>query len=144
MSPTTAPHRERSLLRVVRDAYCTNCMKHPSKFWISVTACLITGLAHAHAHLERSTPADGSTVKAAPTALEMRFSEPARLTALWIQHAEEPRQAVKDLPTSTDRVLRAALPTLVPGVYRVTWRVLSADGHITSGTVRFTIAPGVH
>lgn len=132
------------MLRVVRDAYCTNRMKHPSRPWVTVIACLITGLAHAHAHLERSTPADGSTVKVAPAALEMRFSEPARLTALWIQRDREPRQAIKDLPTSTDRVLRVALPTLVPGVYGVSWRAVSADGHITSGTVRFTIAPDVH
>lgn len=119
-------------------------MKHASKLWIIAVACLISGLVHAHARLERSTPADGSTLQAAPAALEMRFSEPARLTALWVQRDREPRQAVKDLPTSTDRALRVALPTLVPGVYSVTWRVVSADGHITSGTVRFTIAPGVH
>ena len=119
-------------------------MKHRWQLWITLAACLIAGSAHAHAHLERSTPADGSTVNAAPAALEMRFSEPARLTALWVQRAQEPRQAVKDLPTSPDRALRVALPTLAPGVYSVTWRAVSADGHITSGTVRFTIAPGVH
>jgi methionine-rich copper-binding protein CopC len=47
---------------------------------------------------------------------------------------------VKNLPTSTDRTLRVALPTLAPGVYSVSWRVVSADGHIASGVVRFTIA----
>ena len=120
-----------------------NCMKHHSKLWIAVFACVITGLAHAHAHLERSTPADGSTLNAVPEALEMRFSEPARLTALWIQHDQEPRQAVKGLPTSMDRALRVGLPALAPGVYSIAWRAVSADGHITSGTLRFTVAPGV-
>lgn len=107
-----------------------------------MAACLITQLAQAHAHLESSTPADGSTLSAAPAALEMRFSEPARLTALSIQRAEEPKQALKSLPTSTDRTVRVALPTLAPGPYSVTWRAVSADGHIASGTVRFTISPG--
>lgn len=109
-----------------------------------MAACLITQLAQAHARLESSTPADGSTLNAAPAALEMTFSEPARLTALWIQRAEEPRQALKSLPASTDRTLRVALPTLAPGAYNVTWRAVSADGHIASGTVRFTISPGAH
>ncbi len=107
-----------------------------------MAACLLTELALAHAHLERSTPADGSTLSAVPPALEMRFSEPARLTALWIQRGQEPRQALKSLPTATEKILRVALPTLAPGVYSVTWRVVSADGHIASGAVRFTISPG--
>ena len=119
-------------------------MKRRSKLASTLTACLIAGLAHAHAHLERSTPADGSTVTASPAALELRFSEPARLTALWLQRDQESRQAVKDLPTSTDRTLRVVLPTLVPGVYSATWRALSADGHVASGTMHFTIAPASH
>jgi len=117
-------------------------MRRRSQLWVPVIACLIARLAYAHAHLESSTPADGSTLNAVPAAIEMKFSEPARLTALWIQRDQEPRQAVKSLPTSTDRVLRVALPTLTPGTYSVTWRVLSADGHVASGAVHFTIAPG--
>jgi methionine-rich copper-binding protein CopC len=117
-------------------------MKRRSKLWGAVAACLITQLAQAHAHLERSLPADGSTLSAAPAALEMRFSEAAQLTALWIQRNQEPRQALKSLPVSADRTLRVALPALAPGVYNVTWRVLSADGHIASGTLRFTVSSG--
>jgi methionine-rich copper-binding protein CopC len=117
-------------------------MKNVAKPRVLVLACLITSLAHAHARLESSTPADGSTLNAVPAALEMKFSEPARLTALWIQRNQEPRQVLKGLPTSTDRTLRVALPALAPGVYSATWRVVSADGHVASGVVRFTIAPG--
>lgn len=130
------------MLTAACGAYCTARMQRRSKFWGAVTACLITQLALAHARLERSTPADGSTLSVLPAALEMRFSEPARLTALWIQRDQEPRQALKGLPTSADRTLRVALPTLAPGVYSLSWRVVSADGHIASGTVRFTISPG--
>ncbi len=117
-------------------------MKRRSSVWGAVAACLITQLAQAHARLESSVPADGSTLSAVPAALEMRFSEPARLTALSIQRNQEPRQALKSLPTSTERTLRVSLPALAPGVYSVTWRVVSADGHIASGAIRFTLSAG--
>jgi methionine-rich copper-binding protein CopC len=30
---------------------------------------------------------------------------------------------------------------LTPGSYSVAWRVLSEDGHVMSGTLRFTLTP---
>lgn len=111
----------------------------------SVTASVVASLfgvsAQAHAHLEKSVPADGSTLSAAPAALEMRFSEAARLTALWIQGDRQARQTIKDLPAAADRTLRIALPALAPGGYSLTWRVIAADGHVSSGVVHFTISP---
>ncbi len=32
-----------------------------------------------------------------------------------------------------------ALPDLSPGRYQVRWKVLSADGHLTEGAVRFVV-----
>lgn len=111
---------------------------------ITLMACLMVETAQAHAHLEKSTPADGSTLSAAPTAVEMTFSEAARLTALSIQKEAEPAQAIKALPATVDRTLRVALPTLAAGSYTLTWRALSQDGHITSGTLHFSIAASAH
>lgn len=111
-----------------------------SEVTLALVACLLADAAQAHAHLATSTPADGSTLTAAPAAFEMTFSEPARLTALKIQKGVEPGQAIKELPTSVDRVLHVALPVLAPGSYALTWRVLAADGHVSSGVVHFTIA----
>ena len=36
-------------------------------------------------------------------------------------------------------VIEVPLATLAPGSYRVEWRVLSVDGHLTKGVVRFVI-----
>lgn len=108
---------------------------------MTLVACLIVDAAQAHAHLEKSTPADGSTVTAAPAAIEMTFSEAARLTALSIQRDQEPGEPIKDLPTTVDRTQRVALPGLAPGVYTLTWRAVAADGHVSSGAVHFTISP---
>ncbi len=38
-------------------------------------------------------------------------------------------------------LLRVSLPALAPGSYRVTWRVLSVDSHVTEGDFTFDVAP---
>jgi len=38
-------------------------------------------------------------------------------------------------------LLRVSLPVLPPGAYRVTWRVLSVDAHVTEGDFTFDVAP---
>ena len=107
----------------------------------TVVASLFAGSVQAHAHLEKSTPAEGSTLSVAPAVLEMTFSEAARLTALSIQSDREARQAIKELPAAAGKTLRIALPPLAPGVYTLAWRVIAADGHVSSGVVHFTISP---
>ena len=38
-------------------------------------------------------------------------------------------------------VMRVSLPTLPPGRYKVRWRVLAVDSHITEGAFTFRVAP---
>jgi methionine-rich copper-binding protein CopC len=38
-------------------------------------------------------------------------------------------------------LLWVSLPSLAPGTYRVTWRVLSVDTHVTEGDFTFEVAP---
>jgi copper transport protein len=102
-------------------------------------ALLATGGVQAHAHLERSVPADGSVLQAAPAQLLLSFSEPGRVTALWIADAAGKRRKVQALPRTTAREVSVTLPALAPGRYVIEWRVLSADGHVMPGRIRFTI-----
>ena len=74
-----------------------------------MVASLFAGSVQAHAHLEKSTPADGSTLSVAPAALEMTFSEAARLTALSIQSDREARLAIKELPAAVGSSLIVSL-----------------------------------
>jgi hypothetical protein len=37
--------------------------------------------------------------------------------------------------------MQVSLPPLPPGTYRVYWRVLSADTHVTEGDFSFVVAP---
>jgi methionine-rich copper-binding protein CopC len=96
--------------------------------------------ASAHAHLQQSTPADNSVVSTSPSTLVLNFSESARLTALSIQKGAESPQKLNPLPTAAAQQISVPLPPLTPGAYAVSWRVVSADGHVMSGTLHFTLA----
>ena len=96
--------------------------------------------ANAHAHLQKSTPADNSVITTSPSNLVLNFSEAARLTALSIQKGDEPLQNLKPLPTTAAQQISVPLPPLMPGTYSVNWRVVSDDGHVMAGALHFTLA----
>jgi methionine-rich copper-binding protein CopC len=96
--------------------------------------------ASAHAHLQKSNPADNSVITTSPSNLVLNFSEAARLTALSIQKNEQPKQNLKPLPTTAAQQISVPLPPLTPGTYSVNWRVVSDDGHMMAGTLHFTLA----
>jgi methionine-rich copper-binding protein CopC len=108
---------------------------------LSILALVLFGVtAHAHAHLQKSSPADNSVITASPPILELHFSEPARLTALSIQKGEEPKQNLARLPATAAQQVTVPLPPLTPGTYWVVWRVISDDGHVMAGVLRFTLS----
>ena len=94
--------------------------------------------AQAHAHLEEASPANNSVLAAAPAALTLRFSEAARLTALWIAKDDEPKRRL-EAPAAAQTQWTVALPPLAPGRYTLSWRALSADGHVVPGQIHFTL-----
>src|SRR4030088_2034079 len=93
----------------------------------------------AHAHLQKSSPADNSVITTSPSNLVLNFSEAARLTGLSIQKGEEPKQDLKPLPTTAAQQVSIPLPPLTPGTYSVNWRVVSDDGHVMGGALHFTL-----
>ena len=100
-------------------------------------------MAGAHAHLVASQPADGSVITPFPEKFVLRFSEPAQLTSLTVLKAgmREPlKMAALPAVTSTEISIPAPVLGVGPGSYELRYRVLSADGHIMSGSVHFTVA----
>lgn len=111
---------------------------------MTVTKCIIANLllfwavtAHAHAHLSASSPAEGSTGKA-PEQIVLTFSEAARVTAMTLQREGEASRKLP-LPASAAARITVPLPKLLPGRYALTWHVLSDDGHVTSGSLHFSV-----
>lgn len=111
-------------------------------------ACMLLTFAAAsaiaHGVLERAIPAADSTVHGSPAEVTLSFSqalEPA-FSTLRVLDASGNRVDRQDQSLGADaRRLRVSLPPLAPGSYRVLWRVLSKDGHISSGDLSFTVAP---
>ena len=98
--------------------------------------------ASAHASLVASSPDSGSVVQQRPTQVRLTFSEPveAERGALVVTAPDgTPLAGVRPSIDPKDRTtVVAALPRLLaPGTYRVTYRVLSIDGHPVGGEIRF-------
>jgi copper resistance protein C len=100
----------------------------------------------AHAFLVRAEPRVGSKVNKAPTEVRVWFSETVRAGASSIQVFDVSGKQVDKKDTHSDRSNRAVLcvsliPALIPGSYKVIWRVTSMDTHLTDGNFHFQIVP---
>jgi methionine-rich copper-binding protein CopC len=90
-------------------------------------------------------PAAGSIVHEPPARLTLRFSqrfEPA-FTRVKIVDASGQQVAgdTIEIDGADPRRLGVALPKLAPGAYRVHWRVLSVDTHVSEGQFGFVVRP---
>lgn len=101
--------------------------------------------AEAHAGLASSSPADGAVLEAAPAEVRLGFTE----------ELQEPAYVVVTAPDGTRSSSQAAVVEgadavqAVPapaggdaeGVWRIAFRVVSADGHPITGELSFTVDP---
>ena len=99
--------------------------------------------AYAHAQLSRATPAVGSSVDTAPTEIALNFSEKLENTfsTVIVRDAMGKRVDKGDAHVDkTDRTLmKVPLESLMPGIYIVEWKALTADTHRTEGAFIFRI-----
>jgi methionine-rich copper-binding protein CopC len=110
-----------------------------SKAWSGLLLYCIATVALAHAHLKKAVPADGGVVEASPEKVLLSFSEPARLTACWIQKGDAPKQKIEGLSTTPAADISVPLPKLEPGSYVLSWKVVGDDTHIVPGQIHFTV-----
>ena len=98
---------------------------------------LCVSVAHAHATLKVSVPANGATLSTAPQQLTLTFSEPVKLTMLALQKDGGSKQDLGPLPTKADATFTVSAPAMTNGRYVITWRALADDAHVTSGQIAF-------
>jgi len=112
---------------------------------VGATLLLGAGAAGGHAFLERAEPRVGSTVRTAPSQVRVWFTEnlePAFSTLeVWNQDGKRVDAGTAEVSPASPTMLRVSLKTLGPGTYRVKWRVLSVDTHVTEGNFTFRVAP---
>jgi copper transport protein len=110
----------------------------------AVLALAWTTPAFAHATLEGTEPARGSTVATQPQAVVFHFSEPVEMNFSAVHVYDATGDVVDDgAPVHpggvTSDVAVGLQPRLAHGTYTATYRVISADGHPVSGGFLFSI-----
>ena len=98
----------------------------------------------AHAFLKDAVPSVGSTVQTSPNEVRIRFTEniePA-LSSIQILDASGKEVDKRDvhLDRSDHALLHVSLPRLGAGTYKVVWRIVSVDTHVTNGNFTFRVA----
>ena len=97
----------------------------------------------AHAFLQQAEPGAGSTLQTSPNEIKIRFSEKIEPTFSNIQvfaaSGKEVDKRDAHLDRSDPALLRVSLPPLEAGTYKVVWRVVSIDTHVTEGSFSFHI-----
>jgi len=116
------------------------------KFIVFASALiLLAGRAglEAHAFLQRAEPAVGSTVQTSPKEVRIRFTENIEPAVSSIQVFDGSGKEVDKRDLHLDRsdrsLLQVSLSQLGAGTYKVVWRVVSVDTHVTSGNFTFRV-----
>jgi methionine-rich copper-binding protein CopC len=98
----------------------------------------------AHAFLQRAEPSVGSTVQTSPAEVRIWFTENIEPAFSTIQVLDTSGKEVDKRDVHLDRsdhaLLRVSLPRLGAGTYKVVWRVVSVDTHVTNGNFAFRVA----
>lgn len=104
---------------------------------------VVPGQAGAHAVLISSVPHNGAALTEAPPMAELRFNEPvtAEFTPIQVRDSAGVRVDAGDGrvdPQDPTRLV-AGLEPLGEGLYTITYRVTSLDGHLVQGTLIFAV-----
>ncbi|MEP6621212.1 MAG: copper resistance CopC family protein [bacterium] len=100
-----------------------------------------------HTRLLKSEPLANDTVKAAPRALKLWFSEKVELPVTSVKLTDATGAAIRlslaARPDSAESapVIVGVVGPLVAGSYRVSWSTAAKDGHPAKGTFSFVVAP---
>ena len=113
---------------------------------VVVALLLGAGVASGHAFLDRAEPRVGSTLKSPPSQVRAWFTQSLEPAFSTLEVVNERGDRVDQGPARSDAanptLLQVPLKPLRPGTYRVKWRVLSVDTHVTEGDFTFRVTDG--
>jgi copper resistance protein C len=113
---------------------------------VLAAAVAISTSAEAHAFLMHANPPVGSTVRESPKEIRLYFSEEIEPVFSGIGLATKAGEKIETGPASVDpndrsQFFAALTVPLAPGIYRVSWHVVSVDTHRTEGDFSFEVKP---
>src|ERR1700676_1884616 len=131
--------------RFLANLYLVNkLMRGETKLLLTAWALLllIQG-SWAHAFVDHTEPVVGSQIHGAPTQVKIWFTEnlePAlsKIQVFDASGRELDKRDVKIDPSNA-ALLTVSLPELKPGKYKVLWRAVSVDTHVTTGNFTFEL-----
>ena len=100
-----------------------------------------TQVCWAHAILRESTPALNSTMQGPDLEVSLRFNvriDGTRSRVLLVA-PDGTSAALALAKQSKDAILQTHATGLKPGAYKLQWKVLASDGHMSSGEIPFTV-----
>jgi methionine-rich copper-binding protein CopC len=111
------------------------------KILVVVSTLLVPVTARAHAMLDHASPKVGSSSATAPHEVVLWFTENLEPAFSQIEVRSESGALVSSgkAHLGAGNELHVALKALVPGTYKVSWRVLSVDTHRTQGDFSFRV-----
>jgi copper resistance protein C len=100
-----------------------------------------TGIAHAHAIVVAAQPAMDSTVARGELEIRLDFNSQIdrQRSRLSLQRPDGSEVIVALAPDGPAGVLAGRAQATQSGHWKLRWQVLSLDGHITRGEVRFSV-----
>ena len=116
------------------------------RLFLAIIGLLVTAQgSRAHAFLDHAEPAVGSEVHGAPAAVKIWFTEKLEPALCKLQVFEESGREIdkggQAVDSRNSALLMVSLPPLEPGKYKVVWRAVSVDTHVTNGDFRFEVLP---
>jgi methionine-rich copper-binding protein CopC len=111
-------------------------------FLVCISCALPWRMAAAHAVVVSAQPAARSVMPAGEVAVDLEFNSRidatrSRLAVVDGKNVSTTLAIAEDAPANR---IQSRTPTLTPGQYLLEWYVLSTDGHITRGRLKFEVA----
>ena len=108
-------------------------------------ACAVTVPAFAHAFLDHAQPPVGGAVHSPPREVRLWFTERLERAFSRARVVDSAGRDVSEgesrIDPNDDTLMIVSLHPLTAGTYRVVWRVVSVDTHVTEGDFTFDVGP---
>ena len=111
----------------------------------ALSAATMASFALAHGFLDRALPAANSVVHTSPPQIRLWFTQRLEPAFSRVRVLDRGGRQVDNGDAMVDgadpTLIAVSVPKLAPGRYRVTWRVVSVDTHVSEGRFTFDVAP---